>query len=183
MEKNNKLTISDLFKDKWTQAVTLSITILAVCAAISSLKAGGYSTKVALYTTMESKGWSYFQAKSIKQHNSETSLTLYRLYALQPQSKPAASMIKEEINTLEKEIIRYNIEKESIKKETESLAKKQEIFKKQSASFALATMLLQICIMLSSVSTLTKRKLLWGVGLAFGALGLVYMVNGFFLLF
>ncbi|MSR89291.1 MAG: DUF4337 family protein [Candidatus Margulisbacteria bacterium] len=57
--------ISDLFKDKSTQVVTLSITILAVCAAISGLKASSYSTKVALYSSLENKGWSFYQSKSV----------------------------------------------------------------------------------------------------------------------
>lgn len=180
---NKKLTIADLFKDKWTQAVTLSITILAVCAAISSLKASSFSTKVSLYTTMESKGWAYFQSKSIKQHTSEEQLHLYQLYHLQATSPSAKAFIQKQITSLEKDISRYDTEKATIKKETEALSHQQEDFKKQSASFSLATMLLQICIMMSSVSTLTQKKLLWGLGLLFGSIGILYMVNGFLILF
>ena len=41
-------------------------------------------------------------------------------------------------------------------------------------------MLLQIAIMLSSVGALMKKPIMWVVGLAFGAVGLTYMANGFF---
>ncbi|MSR89290.1 MAG: DUF4337 family protein [Candidatus Margulisbacteria bacterium] len=40
-------------------------------------------------------------------------------------------------------------------------------------------MFLQVCIMLSSVSTLTGKKSLWGLGMAFGVSGLIYMFAGF----
>ena len=181
MEKKT-LSIADLLKDKWTQAVTLSITILAVCAAISSLKASGFSTKVALYTTLESKGWSYFQSKSIKQHVCESELRLYQYYRVAGGSQAGQQLASERMSFLEKEVARYDLEKAKIKQETEALAKKQEIFKQQSASLALATMLLQISIMLSSVSTLTQKRFLWGLGLCFGVLGLAYMIHGLFLL-
>lgn len=171
--------ISDLFKDKWTQAVTLSITILAVCAAISGLKASSYSTKVALYSSLENKGWAFYQSKSIKQHISESQRDLYRYYVtVNPDSK-ASDILRTQMAFLEKEIIRYDAEKHIIKKETESLAIVQNEYKKKSADFALATMLLQVCIMLSSVSTLTGKKSLWGLGLAFGVAGLIYMCAGF----
>jgi hypothetical protein len=44
-------------------------------------------------------------------------------------------------------------------------------------------MLFQISIMLSSVGALLKKQRLWYGGLVFGVAGLVYMVNGFLLLF
>jgi len=44
-------------------------------------------------------------------------------------------------------------------------------------------MLLQIAIMMSSVGALIKRPIMWVIGLGFGAIGLVYMLNGFFGLF
>ncbi len=55
-------------RERWMQWVALTTTVLAVCAAISALKGGGYSTKVQLSTTQEANRWSHFQAKSIKQH-------------------------------------------------------------------------------------------------------------------
>lgn len=183
MSTNNKLSISDLFKDQWTQAVALSVAVFAVCAAISSLKASSFSTKVSLFTTVESKNWSYFQSKSIKQHVSESELRHYTLYLAENHSEKATAFAKEQVHFLEKEIARYDSEKNAIKKEAETSGKNQEQYKKQSASFSLATMLLQICIMLSSISTLTKKRLLWATGLVFGIAGLLYMINGFFLLF
>ena len=173
--------ISDLFKDKWTQAVTLSIAILAVCAAISGLKASSYSTKVALYSSLENKGWAFYQAKNIKQHISESQRDLYLYYVTINPSSKASDILRIQMAFLEKEIVRYDAEKNVIKKETEALAIVQNKYKEKSADFALATMLLHVCIMLSSVSTLTEKKSLWGIGMAFGVSGLIYMCAGLWL--
>ena len=49
--------------------MALTTTVLAVAAAISSLRASSYSTKVQIHTTREANQWAYFQSKSIKDHN------------------------------------------------------------------------------------------------------------------
>ncbi|MEI6079413.1 MAG: DUF4337 family protein, partial [bacterium] len=59
--------MKSFFKDKWVQIGTLATTVLAVCAAISALKGGGYSTKTQVTTTQVANTWAYYQAKSIKQ--------------------------------------------------------------------------------------------------------------------
>ena len=58
-------------KEKWIQWVALTTTILAVSAAISSLKGGSYSTQVQLKNTQEANRWAYYQAKSLKQNLAE----------------------------------------------------------------------------------------------------------------
>ena len=57
-----------VLKERWTQLVALTTTVLAVCAAISSLKGGGYATKVQLATTRENDKWAQYQSKSIKEN-------------------------------------------------------------------------------------------------------------------
>jgi hypothetical protein len=56
-------------KETWIQMVALTTTILAVLAAIASMRASSYSTKVQLATTREANQWAYYQAKSIKDHS------------------------------------------------------------------------------------------------------------------
>ena len=60
--------MSEPVKESWLQWVALTTTILAVAAAISSLKASSYSTRVQIHTTEEANQWAYYQAKSIKEH-------------------------------------------------------------------------------------------------------------------
>lgn len=170
-------------RERWTQWVALTTTVLAVCAAISALKGGGYSTRIQLSTTQEANLWSYYQSKSVKQHAVELhrdDLELARLEARTPEAQRLAAARLEKAGA---EAARYDREKAEIKAQAEAVQLSQDGLKRHGAAFGLAVMLLQIAIMLSSVGALIRRPAMWVVGLCFGACGLVYMANGFWLLF
>ena len=170
-------------KEKWTQWVALTTTILAVCAAISSLKGGGYSTKVQLATTMEVNKWSYFQAKSLKQNLREQEAVLLEVAALEARTPEGKKLAQDQHQAALAEVKRYAAEKDAIKAEAEKLKEDEDLNKRHGGAFGQAVMLLQIAITMSAVGALIKRKPMWWFGLAFGVAGLVYMANGFFLFF
>lgn len=171
-------------KETWIQWVALATTILAVCAAISSLKASGYSTRVQIHTTKEANHWAYYQSKSIKGHSFQLNRDILNYANLLGSPNPQVQQfLAAKIKDYDKEINRYDQEKKQIKTEAETIIKEQELLKRHNAAFALAVMLLQIAIMMSAVAALIKRKMMWVAGLAFSAVGLVYMANGFFLWF
>ncbi len=172
-----------LFKEKWIQGVALTTTILAVCAALSTLRGGGFSTKVQVTTTQENNQWSYFQAKSTKQHICEMQVQSFEIDKLMISNPAVQDSIDSKIAQLKKNIARYDKEKADIKKAAEDLNKSQLEYKSHSGSFGVASMLLQIAIMLSSVGALMKKKWMWFAGLALGIAGIIYMINGFVLFF
>jgi hypothetical protein len=170
-------------KERWTQWVALTTTILAVCAAISALKGGSYSTRVQLSTTQENNKWSYFQSKSIKQHAVEMHKDQLEVVRLEARTPEARALADERIARAAAEIARYEKEKGDIKAEAEALQEAEDDLKRHAGAFGLAVMLLQIAIMLSSVGALIKRPAMWVVGLCFGVLGLAYAANGVWSLF
>ena len=175
--------MSELLKEKWVQWVALTTTVLAVCAAISALRASSYSTQATLTTTRESSAWAYFQSKSIKQHSCEVERDLVQALMLEAKNPETRGHLDPVLSTCLSDIQRYDKEKTEIRKQAEDFASQQDRFRRHSGIFSLAVMLFQISIMLSSVGALLKKQRLWYGGLVFGAAGLVYMVNGFFLLF
>jgi hypothetical protein len=168
-----------LLKEKWTQWVALTTTIIAVCAALSTLKGGSNNTKTGLLTTQETNKWSYFQSKSIKQHICEQQIMMLEIEKMKNPNPEISALIDKSIETTKQDIARYDKEKEEIKVEAVELNIAGVDFKKHAESFHIATMFLQICIMLSSVGVLIKRKILWYVGVALGIIGIAYMINGF----
>jgi len=170
-------------QEKWLKWVALTTTILAVCAAIGSLKGGGFSTQVQLMTTQESNQWSYYQAKSIKLHLSEMERDLLNIELYHDNVPAVKNEIQEKIKALETNIIRYNKEKDQIKAQADELTEKQGVMKRHGGNFGLAVMFFQISIMLSAIGSLLKQRGAWLVGLAIGAAGIVYFLNGFFLFF
>jgi hypothetical protein len=170
-------------QSRWTQWVALTTTVLAVCAAISALKGAGYSTRVQLSTTHEANLWSYYQSKSIKQHAVELHRDELELASLEARTPEAQKLARERLAHAQAEVVRYDHEKNEVKAQAEAVQKSEEDLKRHGAAFGLAVMLLQIAIMLSSIGALMKKPIMWAMGLAFGAVGLAYMANGFLLFF
>ena len=168
-------------KEKWTQWVALTTTILAVCAAISSLKGGSYSTKVQLATTLEANKWAYYQAKSLKQNIAEQGAALLEVAVQEARTPEGKALAERRREAAAAEAKRYDAEKGAIKAEAEALQADEALNKRHGAAFGQAVMLLQIAITLSAVGALIKRPQMWWGGLVFGAAGLLYMVNGFLL--
>ncbi len=170
-------------KETWIQWVALTTTVLAVCAAISSLKASSYSTRVQLFTTKEANQWAWYQAKSIRESGYRLNRDLLQVTKLESKNAQAQKSIADTLKRYEEEIGRYSREKEEIRKDAEKIIKEQELLKQHNGAFSLAVMILQIAIMMSAVGALIKKRRMWYVGMALGVWGMVYMVNGFFLLF
>lgn len=170
-------------KEKWLTYLSFTTVLIAVCATLSTFKGGGYSTKALLSQSKASDKWAFFQAKSIKSY----------LYDMQKEnlelqlSNTSLSVNKEDlqkrIDAYAEKVKGYAKEKDEIKKEAEELEKVRDDCKSHSERFGLAVIFLQISILLSSISALTKKKLLWIIGMAIGAVGIVYFVNGFIVLF
>ena len=169
-----------LLGDRWTQWVALTTTILAVCAAISSLKGGAYSTKTTLATTRENDKWAQYQSKSIKENLLAVEKSLLEVQAQEARTPEGKALISARLAKLGGEIERYEKEKGELRKEAEKIQADEESYQRIGGNFGLAIMLLQIAIMMSSVGALIKRPAMWLVGLVFGVAGLSYMGNGFF---
>ncbi|MBM4295367.1 MAG: DUF4337 domain-containing protein [Deltaproteobacteria bacterium] len=170
-------------KETWIQWVALTTTILAVCAAISSLKASSYSTRVQLSTTQEANKWAHYQAKAIREHTYKLNKDLVTIAKMEAKAPQVITFLDERLKKYDQEIGRYSKEKEEIMAEARDIQKQQDLLKHHNGAFALATMILQIAIMMNAVGALIKRKAMWHVGMALGLVGLVYMANGFFLFF
>ncbi|MBF0330962.1 MAG: DUF4337 domain-containing protein [Candidatus Omnitrophica bacterium] len=170
-------------QESWIKWVALTTTILAVCAAIGSLKGGGYSTKVGLLTTQEANKWSYFQSKSIKQSLMETKKDLLDLELLKSPAPEVKVELEKKIAAALETAGRYEKEKAQIKAEAESLNAQQGQLKVHGGNFGMSVMFFQIAIMLSAIGSLLKKRYAWIIGLVMGAIGLVYFANGFFTFF
>ena len=85
------------------------------------------------------------------------------------------------IKEYEDEMGRLNQERDQIKKVAQTLAAQEEALAKKAGELGLAVILFQLAIMSSAVGALTRKKILWLVGLALGVWGLVYVVKALWL--
>jgi hypothetical protein len=93
-----------------------------------------------------------------------------------------AEAYKKTIAKYESEVKRYGDERKEIKAKAEEIAKRKLLAQDMGGNFAYALIFLQIALMLSSISSLTKRKYLWYIALA-ATVGWVFFFLDAWLLF
>jgi hypothetical protein len=168
-------------KETWLNYLALTTVIFAVCATLSTLKGGGFSTRSVMSQSQASDQWSYFQAKSIKGYLYELQKEQFEL-KLKSRAIPAAQAeYEKKIAGYVQKIKVYEVEKAEIKKKAEDLESLRDKSQQHAAAFGVAAMFLQIGILLSSIAALMKKKLFWFIGMGAGSFGLLYFFNGFFL--
>ena len=168
--------------DSWTKWVALTTTILAVGAAFSTMKGGGFSTQTQLNTVKATNNWSYFQSKSIKQTARETEQSILSVMQKEAQTPEAKAEIEKKLVKCESTIVRYDKEKSDIMDEAKKCERKAEWTQYRGGKFGLAAMFLQVAIMLCAIAALMKRKGAWLAGMGIGAAGLAYLAYGWFVL-
>jgi len=175
--------MADEKKEPWLNYLALTTVIFAVCATLSTLKGGGFSTRAVMSQSQASDQWAYFQAKSIKGYVYELQKEKFELdlKAGKGMSRDLAADYGKRIGNYKEKIERYEKEKEEIKKKAEDLEKRRDDSQLHSGAFGMAAMFLQIAILLSSIAALMKKKLFWFIGMGAGCFGLLYFFNGFLL--
>ena len=172
-------------RDKWLNFLALTTVIIALGATMSTLSVGKFSNRGILKQTQASNQWAYYQAKSIKAY----------LYELQKEKletdlklspnidEGVRNEYEQKITKYGEQIRRYEQEKIDIQGQAQSLEKERDQAMVHSQQFGLAVIFLQLAILMSSIASLMKKKLMWGVGLMVGMLGFLYFANGYLLLF
>ncbi len=171
-------------KEPWLNYLAFTTVILAVCATLSTFRGGGFSTRSVLSQSHAANQWAYYQAKSIKGYLYELQKEKLELELKNSDSKIPSSLVKEYENKIDyysKNIKRYDEEKAQIQKEAKKYEALHDDAQRHAQIFGIAVIFLQIAILLSSISALMKKKLIWVLGLLVGAIGVFYFANGFFL--
>lgn len=170
-------------KERWITWLALTTAFLAVFAAVTTMLMGKYSNRGILIQGQESDQWAYYQAKSIKGHTYEIQKQKLELeLAAQKLKMPAHAVeqYKSVISNYDANIKRYEKEKTEIKAGAEKLAVQKAAVQGISASLSYGLIFLQIAIVLSSISAITKKKPLWYFGI-FTVIGwVIFCIDAFF---
>jgi hypothetical protein len=176
--------------DTFKQRCAVLIAVLAMLLAITAL-GGDNATKEAVNSNvLASNYFNFYQAKNLRQTAIMLSADHLELAVLNDQSisPEAKDAVKKKVDEYRKTVARYDSEPETGEGKKELLAKAKEYEKardhamKQDPYFDYAQALLQIAIVLISVSIIAEIGWLVAIGGALGVLGALLMVNGFLLL-
>ena len=177
--------------DKSQNRSALTISILAMVLAIASLGGSNAMKEATQENILAANAYAFYQAKNIRQTTYKLAVTDLELQ-LAPEPKTngnAKSMIEQNTADYKKTAERYESEPDTKegKKELMARAKEHEANRdhamRQDPWFDYAEGMLQIAIVLLSVSIVASMPALYWAGAVLGGLGFFSTVNGYFLIF
>ena len=181
--------VEDAIGDKSKTRTALTISVFAMVLAFASL-GGSNSAKESMHENIQaSNAYAFYQAKNIRQTAMKIAAGDLELQLLQQPGMPAAAKeaTEKKIADYKKTADRYESEPETRegKKELMMKAKEHEAVRdhalRQDPWFDYAEGMLQIAIVLLSVSMVGAIPAMFYVGALLGSLGFLATLNGFFL--
>jgi hypothetical protein len=156
--------------------VSVTISILAVLIAAVTLLGHRAHTEELLLQTQATDQWAYYQAKNIRFHEMQSIADL--LGALAPQDKEKAEALREKYV---KEVERYEGDKEDISEKAKELEKERDLVGRRADRFDGGEGLLEIGLVICSITLLTRRRAFWFGGMLIGLAGVALAITGFLL--
>src|SRR5258708_17106548 len=156
--------------------VWITISIMARFVAGASLLGTRSHTEALRLKTQAASRWTQYQAKSVRLHEAQGFSDVVRLVA--PLNKGMGEELKEKYA---KEVEHYEGDKVDVSKEAKNLEDERDLTVRQADRFDGGEALLEIGLVICSITRLTKRKGFWFGGVLIGALGIALAATGFFL--
>lgn len=177
--------------DKQKTRTALTISFFAMVLAFASLGGSNTAKEATQENILAANAYSFYQAKTIRQTSMKIAATDLELHIIRDTSMPAdvKEIFKKKIDDYKKTIDRYESEPETKdgKKELMAQAKMHEAARdyalRQDPWFDFAEGMVQIAIVLLSVSLIGSIPALFFAGSVLGGLGMLCTINGFFLLY
>ncbi len=176
--------------DKFKQRAAILIAVLAMVLAITSLGGSNAGKEAVNNNVLASNYWGFFQAKNMRQTAYALAADEFELGWLADPAMPAEARaaLKAKADVYRKTVARYDSEpgtnegkKELIAQAKEHEAKRDHALK-QDPYFDYAEALIQIAIVVISVSLVADLAWLCFFGGALGFIGALLTLNGFFLI-
>jgi len=159
--------------DRMMMPVALTMTILAVLVAVVTVLGHRTHTEAILTQNKATDQWNYYQAHKIRAN--DTALTADLLSVLTIADKDAAKKIAKGYAD-HQEKWAENLKEEQEKAEgLEAAVEKAEA---RADRFDLGETLLEIGLVITSITLLTHKRIYWFVGLGFSVIGIVAAALG-----
>jgi len=173
-------------KKNFTRRAALTTAIFAVILAITSLGGNNAMKEMLLAQQQASDQWGFYQAKVIREH-------LYRNERLRLETdllergglmKPGAKeRIESMIKRMTEEEARFGAEKKAIEEEAKKLEHERDVYRSKDPYFDYAEVLLQIAIVMASISILSGSRPVFYFAIIGASLGTLFSLNGYLLIF
>lgn len=154
--------------------ISLAISILAVLVAMVTVLSHRTHTEAVLMQSRAGDIWNEYQAKKIR---SETLANTVDLLALQPVNNPSEAAKK--TAEYKAQLDRWKDDLRDQQTEARRLESEVQVAEKKASRFDLGEALLQIAVVLSSITLLTRRRTYFFFGLTIGLAGVLIAATAF----
>src|SRR6202163_3282580 len=154
--------------------VSLTISILAVLVAAVTLLGHRAHTEELLLQSQATDQWAYYQAKNIRLHEMQSVADM--LSALAPADKEKAAALHEKYK---KEVERYEGDKDDISEKAKELEKERDLVSRRADRFDGGEGLIEVGLVICSMTLLTKRRGYWIAGMLIGTGGVAFALTAF----
>ena len=185
VELPNPEELEEQKKDTFSKRVALCTALFAVILAITSLGGNNTAKDMMLSQQQSSNQWSYYQSKVMREH-------LYRLETQRADAllaergttmnSQARALYEKQRQNYADDAKRYAAEKGEIEQNAKKLEAQRDIGIAKDPYFDYAEVLLQIAIVMASISILSGSRPVFGVSIACAVLGSFLCLNGYLLL-
>jgi len=156
--------------------VAFTMSVLAVLVAVTTVLGHRTHTEAVLNQNKATDQWNFYQAKKIR--SNDTFLAADLLSVLTVADKAAAEKITKAYADHQ---AKWTEDLKEEQEKAESLEKKVEYAEARADRFDLGEALLEIGLVITSVTLLTKSRAYWFLGLVFAAGGIVSALSVVFL--
>jgi Domain of unknown function (DUF4337) len=155
--------------------ISLSISILAVLVAMVTVIGHRTHTEAVLMQARASDMWNEYQAKKIRMDNQNVTTDLL---ALQPSSNAAAVQAK--VAEYKAHIAKWQTELTEEQNQAREYEAEVAQAEAKARRYDLGEALLQIAVVLSSITLFTRNKTYFGLGIVIGAVGILIAGSALF---
>jgi hypothetical protein len=186
VELPNLEELEEIKAKTFTKRVALTTAIFAVLLAITSLGGNNAMKEMLLSQQQASDQWAFYQSKALREHLYKTNglrieaELLERGAGMKPEAKKWYEAMLKEMRMQE---TRYGEEKKKIEEEAKHLEAERDKNLSRDPYFDYAEVLLQISIVMASISILAVSRRIFYFAIVSASLGTILVVNGYLLIF
>jgi hypothetical protein len=154
--------------DRQLAPISFTMAVLAVLLAICGTLGHRAHTEETVVQNKVSNQWAYYQAKNGRRLASE--IFLDQMSVSDFRDKEAAAKLHEKYAH---NVERYGEDQKEIEAEARKLENEVQVIARRAARFDLGDTFLEIALVITSITLLTRKRSFWLFGLALGVLGIL----------
>jgi len=173
-------------ENTFTKKVALLTAFFAVLLAICSLGGNNATKEMLLAQQRASDQWSFYQSKVMREHlyGIEKSRIEVQLIERKDAMKPdALKQYQVLLGKAAEQEARYAVEKKEIEQEAKKLDLERDINRAKDPYFDYGEVMLQIAIVMSSISIISLSRPIFYFSLIAASMGAILTLNGYLMIF